>query len=402
MKKIMAVFLAVILCSSYALAAEIEMEMDYGDVDAGIFEYEGEIAVSAETLIIDAPSAILIEKETGEVIYEKNADEKLEPASVTKVMTILLIVEAVNSGVISLDDMVTTSAYAASMGGSQIYLEEGEQMSVSDMLKAIVVSSANDAAVAMAEHLSGSEQAFAARMNERAAELGAVNTYFSNCTGLLDDTAHTTTARDISLMSAELIKHDWIKEYTTIWMDSVRGGEFGLSSTNKLVYYYSGTTGLKTGFTSRAGHCLAATAERDGVEYIAVVMHCETSNARFESAKVMLSFAFANYTLVSTAPEAVLAPVAVELGSKSYIQPEIEGMGKILVEKIKAQSITKTVIMDDDICAPIAAGDCIGVLQIAAGEEILAEIPIVSMEDSPKITWGQMFFRFLTNMFTGC
>ncbi|MBR5381479.1 MAG: D-alanyl-D-alanine carboxypeptidase, partial [Oscillospiraceae bacterium] len=215
---------------------------------------------------IAAPSAILTEKRTGQVLYEKNADEQLEPASVTKIMTILLIVEALEDGRLSLDEGVTASARAAGMGGSQIFLAEGESMSVRDLLKAIVVASANDAAVAMAERLAGTEEAFVALMNERAQALGMRDTVFKNCTGLPDDREHLTTARDISLMARALIAHEEIKEYTTIWTDTLRGGEFGLSNTNKLIRFYDGATGLKTGYTSRAGHCLAATAERDDVE----------------------------------------------------------------------------------------------------------------------------------------
>jgi D-alanyl-D-alanine carboxypeptidase (penicillin-binding protein 5/6) len=289
----------------YRRYAGVFKEDDNEVVDAAIFNEETPVSTLSE-LKISAPSAILMEKETGRVIYEKNADERLEPASVTKVMTILLIVEAIETGKITLEDMVTTSAYAASMGGSQIYLEEGEQMSVRDMLKSVVVASANDCAVALAELISGSESVFVAKMNARAQELGMTNTTFTNCSGLLDDRTHMTTARDIGLMSRELIRHDIVKEFTKIWMDTVRNGEFGLSNTNKLIYYYKGATGLKTGFTSRSMYCLSATAERDGVEYIAVVLHCETSADRFESAKTLLSYAFANYALISVYPDSAL------------------------------------------------------------------------------------------------
>ena len=227
---------------------------------------DGDIAISA-------PSAVLMEKTSGEVLYEKNAHERLSPASVTKVMTMLLIVEAIENGDISLDDMVTASARAASFGGSCVYLKEGEKLSVSDMLKCIAVVSANDCAVAMAEYLCGTEQAFVDKMNQRAEALGLKDTLFKNCTGLFEDPEHYTSAYDIAVMSRELIRHDLIKQYTTIWMDSIRNGAFGLSSTNKLVYYYDGCTGLKTGFTNTAMYCLSATAERDGVEYIAVIMH---------------------------------------------------------------------------------------------------------------------------------
>ena len=250
-----------------------------------------------EELKISAPSAILMERSTGTVLYEKNADEHLSPASVTKIMTLLLIMEQLDSGQLDTSDIVTASAHASSMGGSQIWLKEGEQMSVDEMLKCIAVNSANDCAVAMAEHISGSEEAFTKRMNDRAKELGMENTQFLNCTGLTDDPGHYTTARDIACMSRALLAHPRIRDYTTIWMDTVRDGRFGLANTNKLIHAYPGATGLKTGYTQQAMHCLSASAERDGVEYIAVVLHAESSKARFADAATLLNFAFANYSL---------------------------------------------------------------------------------------------------------
>ena len=251
------------------------------------------LTAAAEDLELPAPSCILMEKQTGQVLYESNAHEKLRPASVTKVMTLLLVMEALESGSIGWDDTVTTSAAAAAKGGSQIYLEENEQLPLTEMLKSVVVSSANDCACALAEHVAGSEAAFVSRMNDRAAELGMTDTHFVNCTGLDDgpdaDT-HLTTAYDIALMSRALLQHDEIKQYTTIWMDTVRNGQFGLSNTNKLVRFYDGTTGLKTGYTSQAGYCLSASAERGGMELIAVVMHCKSSVDRFESAKALLNY----------------------------------------------------------------------------------------------------------------
>ncbi|HCQ74136.1 MAG TPA: D-alanyl-D-alanine carboxypeptidase, partial [Clostridiales bacterium] len=249
MKKLICAFLAALILSTPAYAVE---------------------TITDDAIEIKAPSAILMEKTSGEVIYEKNAHEKRPPASVTKVMTLLLIVEAIERSDISLDDTVIASERAASFGGSCVYLEEGEKMSVDEMLKCITVVSANDCAVAMSEFLCGSEQAFVQRMNERAAELGLKDTHFCNCTGLFEDPEHYTSAYDLAVMSRALIKHDLIKKYSTIWMDSIRNGEFGLSNTNKLVYYYDGCTGLKTGYTEKAMYCLSATAERDGVEYIAV------------------------------------------------------------------------------------------------------------------------------------
>ena len=355
--------------------------------------------VMTENLEITAPSAILMEKETGAVIYEKDADSKREPASVTKVMTLLIIAEELAAGTISLDDEVSVSAYAASMGGSQVFLEEGERMSVRDMLKSIVVVSANDASVAMAEFISGSEQAFTARMNERAGELNMTNTNFTNCSGLKDDPGHVTTARDIAIMSCELIKHDIIKEFTKIWIDTLRSGEFGLSNTNKLIRYYDGATGLKTGFTSRSKYCLSATAERDGIEYIAVVMAEETSAKRFESAKILLSYAFANYTLADAAPDAVLPPVMVELGRARTVQPVLKEEAKLLVKKREAASISKTVTLEENIKAPVKAGAKIGEFTISSGDRILGEFDIIAADDVAKITWGDVFIEFIKMFF---
>lgn len=402
-KKIFAYIMATAMLigiSVPAFAEEYDFETDDVSLDVDAFN---EISVSdiesADAIEIAAPSAILMEKETGQVIYEKNADERLRPASVTKVMTILLIVEEIEKGTISLEDMVTVSAYASSMGGSQIYLEEGEQMSVSDMLKSIIVSSANDAAVAMAEYIAGSESAFVERMNGRAAELGMENTLFMNCTGLLDQTEHLTTARDIAIMSRELIKYDWIKEYTTIWMDTVRDGSFGLSNTNKLIYYYSGATGLKTGFTSEAGYCLSATAERDGVEYIAVVMNCETSQDRFESAKTMLSYAFGAYGLYSVTPDEALPPVCVDMGEKPYIQPVYEGNEKILMEKSKISGIEKTVELNEKISAPVEKGQVLGKVTVKSGDEIVYEGNLVADEAVSRLSTWQIFCNLLSFVF---
>jgi len=408
MKKIISAIFALLLAAALPLTAGAENdapvffdEDDSEAVEASVFREEETPVAAPSDLKITAPSAILLEKETGTIIYEKNADEKLEPASVTKVMTILLTVEAIEAGKITLDDMLTTSAYAASMGGSQIFLEEGEKMSVRDLLKSVVVSSANDAAVVLAEAISGSESVFVGKMNERAARLGMTNTTFTNCTGLLDDRSHVTTARDVGMMSRELIKHDMIKQFTKIWMDTVRGGAFGLNNTNKLIYYYPGATGLKTGFTSRSRYCLAATAERDGVEYIAVVMHADTSADRFESAKTLLSFAFANYTLISAYPDKALLPVRVNLGKTPYVQPVIRGNDKLLVTKETAPTVTKEVQVAEKVPAPVKAGDELGTLVVKSGGEVLGEYPIVAGDSVGKLTWGDIFVMFLKMMFAG-
>ena len=341
---------------------------------------------------ISAPSALLMEKETGEILYEKNAHERRHPASVTKVMTMLLIVEDIESGKISLDDTVTASARAASFGGSCVYLEEGEQMSVSDMLKCIAVVSANDCAVAMAEHLSGTEQVFVERMNRRAEELGLEDTHFTNCTGLFEDDDHYTSAYDIALMSRELIRHDLIKNYTTIWMDSIRNGEFELSNTNKLVYWYPGCTGLKTGFTSKAMYCLSATAERDGVEYIAVILHGESIEKRNADAKALLNYAFANYALCSLRPEEALPEVAVELGRGASVPVAVEGEATALVAKSSAQP-EFSLTLPETVAAPVRAGERLGTLTVTLGGETLAELPLVAAEDVPRIGFGGIFSK---------
>ena len=286
----------------------------------------GETAEAAQpALDLSAASAVLMEKETGTLLYEKASHEKLEPASVTKVMTLLLIFEALDSGRVAKEDVVTVSAYAAGMGGSQVYLKEGEQMTVGELVKCITVVSGNDAAVAMAEYLAGSETAFVEQMNRRAQELGMGDTTFLNCTGLPAQ-GHVTSAHDIALMSRELVlHHPGIREYTTIWMDSIRDGAFGLTNTNRLVRFYQGATGLKTGSTDSALYCMSATAERDGMELIAVVMKSPTSADRFEDAKALLDYGFASYSLVSVYPDSPLAPSRCCWASRDRSSPSWRG-----------------------------------------------------------------------------
>ncbi len=344
---------------------------------------------------ISAPSAILMEKVTGEVIYEKNSHERLPPASVTKVMTMLLIVEAIERGDISLEDTVIASERAASFGGSCVFLEQGEKMSVSEMLKCICVVSANDCAVAMAEHLCGSEQAFVARMNERAGELGLKDTNFKNCTGLFEDDEHYTSAYDIAVMSRELIRHDMIKEYSTIWMDTIRNGEFGLSNTNKLVYYYDGCTGLKTGFTEKAMYCLSATAERDGVEYIAVIMHADTIDARNSDAKALLNYGFANYRLLPLRSPDVLPPVRVSLGDADSVQPLYDGAEAALVPKSGLGEVTYKVDLPDELTAPISKGQQIGTLTVSSGEQELYRVPLIADTEVSRANFGSTLLELL-------
>ena len=351
----------------------------------------------APALSIAAPSAILMEKETGTVLYEKKADEPGFPASVTKIMTLLLIMEAIDNGVFTPDDIVTASARAASFGGSCVYLEAGEQMSVRDMLKCIAVVSANDCAVAMAEFLCGSEEAFVKKMNDRAKELGLQHTHFSNCTGLFDDGQHYTTARDVAIMSRELIRHESIKEYTTIWMDSIRGGSFDLANTNKLVYWYPGCTGLKTGYTSTARYCLSATAERGGVEYIAVIMHGETADSRNQDAETLLSYAFANYRLLPLYDSAPLPELPVELGQKKTVPLMLDGPGYQIAEK--GGEAGYALSLPPSVAAPVKKGRRLGTLQVTLGGEQIAEIPVCAAEDVPRIGFGGIFAKLALSLF---
>ena len=351
--------------------------------------------LSDDAIEISAPSAMLMEKVTGEVIYEKNSHERIPPASVTKVMTLLLIIEAIDRGDISLEDTVIASARAASFGGSCVFLEEGEKMSVHEMLKCIAVVSANDCAVAMAEHLCGSEQAFVQRMNERAAQLGLKDTHFCNCTGLFEDPEHYSSAYDIAVMSRELIRHELIKDYTTVWMDSIRNGEFGLSNTNKLVYYYEGCTGLKTGFTNEAMYCLSATAERDGVEFIAVIMHGETIESRNDDAKALLNYGFANYKLCPLRSPDVLPPVSVTLGSADSVQPVYDGPEAALIAKNGAGEVRYSLELPEAVAAPVAQGQRIGTLKVMLNGEAFREVPLLAGSSVESADFGGILLHLL-------
>ena len=358
----------------------------------------------AVELDVAGKSAVLMDAATGTVLYEKNAHERLSPASVTKVMTMLLIMEAIDSGKIRWEDMVTASETAAAKGGSQIYLKVGEQMTVSDMVKSIAVSSANDCACAMAEHIAGSESAFVDLMNARAAELGMQDTHFVNCTGLDDDPdakEHKTSAYDIALMSRQLlVNHPDIKKFTTIWMDTVRNGEFGLSNTNKLIRFYSGATGLKTGFTSGAGYCLSATAEREGMELIAVVMGCETANIRNAACKSMLDYGFANYAVVSPPVEGD-ASVPVKLGQEPSVRAVPGENPKLLIDKSLKNGITTDVTLEEFVSAPILPGQTLGQMIIRSGEQILARIPLVAEAGVNRLRWRDLLVFTLRKMTMG-
>ena len=355
---------------------------------------------SARAVEVAAPSALLMEKATGKILYAKDEHAKLEPASVTKVMTILLTMEAIASGQLSLDTVVTASAHACSMGGSQIWLKENEQMTVEEMLKAVCVVSANDCAVALGEAISGSEAAFVEKMNARAAELGMADTTFKNATGLPAE-GHLTSAHDIAVMSRELIlNHPSIRQYTTIWMDSLRGGTSELVNTNKLIRFYEGATGLKTGSTDSALYCLSATAERDGMELIAVIMKGATSNQRFEDAKTLLSHGFSTYALKTVTPETPLPPVPVTLGTQATVQPVLGEGATLLLEKAKTGALTQSVSLAECVDAPVAKGAQLGTLTVTAESgETVAEIPLLAGEDIPRLTYGQVLVRLMKAAF---
>ena len=357
------------------------------------------LTTTARAVEVVSPSALLMEKETGTVLYAKDEHARLEPASVTKVMTLLLVMEAIDSGRLGWDDTVTASAHACSMGGSQIWLKEGEQMSVADMVKAVCVVSANDCAVALGEHLAGSEEAFVERMNQRARELGMEDTTFRNATGLPAE-GHLTSAYDIALMSRELVlRHPDLRQYTTIWMDTLRDGTSQLVNTNKLIRFYQGATGLKTGSTDSAKYCLSATAERDGMELIAVIMKGPTSAQRFEDAKALLSYGFAGWSLRTVAPETALPPVPVTLGTQATVQPVLGEGTRLLLEKDVSGQLAQSVTLAESAAAPVAKGDVLGTLTVTAGEETVAEIPILAGEEVPRVTWGQMLLRTLRMAF---
>ena len=350
---------------------------------------------------LNAKSAILMEESTGNILYESNPDERLPIASVTKVMTMLLIMEAVDSGKISLDDMVTVSENAMSYGGSTMFLETGEQLTVNDMLKGIAVASANDGCVAMAEHLAGSESAFVDMMNEKAKELGMENTHFMNTNGL-DEDDHYSSARDVAIMSRELMKHETIFNYTSIWMDTLRGGKFQLANTNKLIRFYDGANGLKTGSTSKALCCLSAAAKRNDMQLIAVVLGAPTSAERFASAKSLLDYGFANYAVNTqiTAGDEV-QNIAVEKGVDKEVGVVAGDSCSTLEKKGQEDNITKEIKIDETITAPIEAGQKIGTMTISRDGEVIADIDLNASSAVEKKGIGLIIKDFFATIFFG-
>lgn len=382
--------------------SKIVTEFNSADLtDPIVYDATETVAAIGSTLEIPAKSCVLMEVNTGEILYESESHMQLPPASITKIMALLLTVEALESGQLSLDTMLSASEHACSMGGSQIWLEPNEQMSVNDLLKAAVVGSANDATVVLGEAVAGSEESFVAMMNERAAQLNMTDTVFVNCTGL-DAEGHVTSAHDIAVMSRELIKHDIIKNYSTIWMDSLRNGESELVNTNKLVRFYEGCTGLKTGTTSGAGACLSATAERDGLELVAVVMGASNSNDRFNGARKLLDYGFANWTYVTvTADSEQLHDVPVTGGAKDTVSAVCNEKKSFLIERSKAKTLTTQTELSKTVKAPVSDGQQIGVVRVYADGAEIGTVKIVAQSAVKKMTFAEavkILFKSLFNV----
>ena len=397
MKRIICILLCVVsVLSACRLPTFAEsVPTSAGGGDSAVYDPLGEdLLTGAEALKLDAVSAILMEEKTGTVLYEYNADAALPPASVTKIMTLLLVMEAIESGSVRMDDRVTVSAHAASMGGSQVFLEEGEEMLLEDLLKSVVIASANDAAVALAEHVAGSEEAFVARMNARAAELGAVSARFENTNGL-DDTAseHVMSARDIAILSRALIAHEEILKYSSIWMDTIRDGAFGLTNTNRLVRFYRGCTGLKTGSTSKAGFCVSVTAKRDGLSLICVIMGAETRDSRNASATKLLDFGFANFACAEL-PEGSADPVRVMGGSDPLCPVSYPAFASV-ISKSEVHSVRCEIILPEVVSAPVGEGDKIGEIIYYSGERELGRAPITADRAVERIGYSEILLRLL-------
>lgn len=369
---------------------------------AACFIFSGHAVNSepTENLVIKAKSAVLMDASNGQILYKYNESERLPPASVTKIMSLLLIAEAVDGGKIKLTDEVTASADAAAKGGSQIWLKEGETMTVDELLKAIAISSANDACCAMAEYIAGSESAFVTMMNDKAKALGMNNTHFENCSGLDDDTTdHMTTAYDIGLMSVELLKHEFIENYTTVWMDSLRDGATELVNTNKLVRFYNGTTGLKTGTTSKAGKCLSASAKRDGLHLVAVVMGSQSSDDRFETAKTLLNYGFANYESVPlNIDESLITDVNVIRGAEETLKPSHDEMKNITLKKGDKSKITTEILLATDAEAPIEKGQTLGSIKFCLNGETISECRLFSDRGIRRTTYADVLKAMLKSL----
>jgi D-alanyl-D-alanine carboxypeptidase (penicillin-binding protein 5/6) len=399
MKRIFVVLLALLFALQMlsAPAVAVGAPVAHTEGDSLHLRFGAEIAASAEALEIEAVSALLMEESTGTVLYESNADSALPPASVTKIMTLLLVMEAIDGGRIRLTDTVTVSAHAASMGGSQVFLKEGEAMSVEDLLKSVVIASANDAAVALAEYVAGSESAFVAEMNRRAAELGAVTAKFENTNGL-DDTAtdHVMSARDIAILSRALIAHKEILKYSSIWMDTIRNGAFGLTNTNRLVRFYPGCTGLKTGSTAKAGFCVSVTAERDGLSLICVIMGAPSRDARNNAAQKLLDWGFAHFAAV-TVPAGTVDPIPVTGGSERFVGASYPALSAV-VPKAEKHAVRYVITCLPSASAPVSAGQRVGEIVYYCTDTVLARQDITADRDVPRVTLLQLLLRLLRGM----
>ncbi|MBO4692925.1 MAG: D-alanyl-D-alanine carboxypeptidase [Clostridia bacterium] len=390
---------AAVLFSPVCGAKTVSSECDISDVAVPIASDNVEAPIGT-VLEIKARSAVLLEPDTLTVLYEDNPDEKLPPASITKIMSLILIMEAIDRGDLKLQDRISASDHAAGMGGSQIWLKPGEKMTVDDLLKAAVIASANDATVALAEAVAGSEEGFVALMNDKAKSLGMTGTVFKNATGL-DAEGHLSTAADVARMSAELLKHPLIKNYSTVWMDSLRGGESELVNTNKLVRFYDGTTGLKTGTTADAGYCLAASAERDGMELVAVIMGGETSPARFEGAKKLLDYGFANYSIAKINPDFKNGTeIAVSGGEQSRVPLLAQGGMEILLKKGAAAEITQKTELPETLKAPVKKRQKVGLIRVMSGKDLIGDIDIVAAKEVKRMSFIRAFLWMATGLFT--
>jgi len=355
-------------------------------------------AAEKPKLDLSAPSAVLMEAETGKILFEKNKDEKRACASITKVMTLALVMEALEDGQLKLDDTLTSSEHAASMGGSDIWLEPGEKMKVDDLIKATAVASANDAAVVLAEAISGSEDAFVAEMNKRAKTLGMKNTTFKNCNGL-DEKGHITSANDVAIMSRELIKYPKIFDYTSIWIDNLRGGETQIVNTNKLLKSYDGITGLKTGTTNEAGCCISATAERDGLSLIAVVLGCDNGKERFKDAASLLDYGFANYTVQKLKlPKDATKDIEVEGGMSGTLHLECKDPGNTVIGRTASEKLSAECKIKKNVKAPVRAGDRIGEVNYYLNGEIVKSCPITARNSIEKMTFGTVATGLLNSI----
>ena len=395
MKRLFAIILCVSLIFSLnaVSAVTVSSECDISDIAVPIDSSVTDAAIGTK-LEIKAKSAILMEVNSGKILYEQNADEQLPPASITKIMSLLLIMEAIDSGKMSVEDVISASDHACSMGGSQIWLEPGETMTVDDLLKATVIASANDATVALGEQIAGSEEGFVAMMNARAEQLGMTNTHFVNATGL-DAEGHISSAHDVAIMSRELIKHDLIKNYSTVWMDTLRDGESELVNTNKLVRFYDGTTGLKTGTTSGAGYCLSATAERGGLELVAVVMSGDTSNDRFNGAKKMLDYGFANYEYATKTVELENNETKIQKGVQKTVKIKVAQDFGALLKKNESSAIVEELNLDQNITAPIKKGDKVGEVKFSLNNEVIGSVDVIAAQNVNKMSFWTAFLWIL-------